>query len=86
MLTCHGVFLATLSAEGQPLVNRWGKAIESTANDLLICPKPHIGPWHVDIVSREQHCCQDGRLCHIVGRADARKPIRPPHDIATSGL
>ena len=86
VLACHGVFLDTLSAEGRLLVNRWGKAIESTANDLLICPKPHIGPWHVDIVSREQHCCQDGRLCHIVGRADARKPIRPPHDIATSGL
>jgi hypothetical protein len=77
---CRGVFLDTLSVEGRLPVNRWGEAIESTANDLLICPKPHIGPWRIDVVSRKQHCCSDPQLCHIINQPDAKRPVRPPRD------
>ncbi|HMO58869.1 MAG TPA: hypothetical protein PKC19_16050, partial [Roseiflexaceae bacterium] len=51
--------------------------------ELLICPKPHIGPWRVDLVSRAVHCCADAALCHIAGRPGAQKPVRPPRDIDT---
>lgn len=77
---CHGVFLDSLSVGTATLVDRWGSAIESTSQELLICPKPHIGPWRVDLVSRKLHCCHDPRLCHIAGRSDAKRPIRPPRD------
>jgi hypothetical protein len=79
---CGGIFLDTLSAAEQSgFVDRYGAPISGTADELLLCRKPHIGAWRVDLVSREQHCCQDARLCHIIGligRPDARKPVRPP--------
>jgi hypothetical protein len=79
---CHGIFLDSLSAgTGDGLRDRFGVALDAPPSDLLICPKPHIGPWRVDIVSRSVHCCTDARLCHIVGQANAQKPIRPPRDI-----
>lgn len=77
--TCHGIFLDSLSAaDAHPLHDRAGHPLASAPDDLLPCPKPHIGPWRVDLVSRAQHCCQDGHLYHIVGRPDSRKPVRPP--------
>jgi hypothetical protein len=39
----------------------------------VLCPKPHIGPGVYDLVSRERHCLQDPRLCHVIGQA-----IMPP--------
>lgn len=76
---CYGVFLDALSAQDSgALTDRWGATLESTAGDLLLCPKPHIGPWRVDLVSRSRHCCSDARLCHIVGQPTARIPLRPP--------
>jgi len=79
---CYGIFLDALSVgERADIVDRYGTAIGADADELLICPKPHIGPWRVDIVSRSVHCCMDARLCHIVGQANAQKPIRPPRDI-----
>ncbi len=79
---CHGIFLDALSAgERSAISDRWGRPITDPSDDLLICPKPHIGPWRVDIVSRARHCCQDGRLCHIIGMPGAQKPVRPPRDI-----
>ena len=74
---CQGVFLDTLSS-GEPgrLVGRDGKVLQG--GDLLICPKPHIGPWRVDLVSRTEHCCRDGRLCHAIGQPDLLPPLRPP--------
>jgi hypothetical protein len=47
-------------------------------DDLLVCPKPHIGPWRVDLVSRAEHCCRDGRLCHIISQPGAAPPVKPP--------
>jgi hypothetical protein len=35
----------------------------------VLCPKPHIGPNVYDLVSRERHCLQDPRLCHVIGQA-----------------
>ena len=76
---CFGVFLDTLSAAGQQaLVDRYGTEIGAEPDELVLCPKPHIGPWRVDLVSRRLHCCEDGRLCQIIGQPDRRKPIRPP--------
>lgn len=76
---CHGIFLDSLSARDRRMVvDRYGTAIDSDADELLICPKPHIGAWRVDLVSRTRHCCQDARLCHIVGQSQAHPPVRPP--------
>jgi hypothetical protein len=78
---CQGIFLDSLSqAERGALLGRDGAAL--SGDDLLVCPKPHIGPWRVDLVSREQHCCRDGRLCHIIGRPGAAPPLRPPRSAA----
>lgn len=78
-VACHGVFLDSLSAaEGQALAARDGLPLAAEAGDLLICPKPHVGPWRVDLVSRSRHCCQDAWLCHIKGQPGARRPVRPP--------
>jgi hypothetical protein len=76
---CQGVFLDTLSAAEQaPLIDRYNQTLDDDVSNLLLCPKAHIGPGRVDLVSRKRHCCQDARLCHIVGRPDAQKPLRPP--------
>ncbi|NTU85275.1 MAG: hypothetical protein HGA45_38960 [Chloroflexales bacterium] len=74
---CRGVFLDTLSlTERGALVGRRGDVL--APEDLLVCPKPHIGPWRVDLVSRAEHCCRDGRLCHIISQPGAAPPVRPP--------
>jgi hypothetical protein len=76
---CHGVFLDTLSArDAGALRDRWGAGLGEDLADILVCPKPHVGAWRVDIVSRGAHCCRDARLCHIAGQPGARPPIRPP--------
>ena len=74
---CQGIFLDTLSlAERGTLLGRDGAPLAH--DDLLVCPKPHIGPWRVDLVSRAEHCCRDGRLCHIISQPGAAPPVRPP--------
>lgn len=74
---CRGVFLDTLSlAERGALVGRDGTML--APDDLLVCPKPHIGAWRVDLVSRSAHCCRDGRVCHIINQPGAAPPVRPP--------
>jgi hypothetical protein len=82
---CQGIFLDSLSAVEQAAwYTRYGEQIGAgvdTADDLLLCPKPHIGHWRVDLVSRQQHCCQDARLCHIVMQTDKHPPLRPPRTI-----
>ncbi len=78
---CHGIFLDSLSAAEQGrLLDRTGQPLAGSADDLLLCPKPHIGAWRVDLVSRAQHCCQDAYLCHIVGQDShhCSVPVRPP--------
>ncbi|WP_029214560.1 hypothetical protein [Kallotenue papyrolyticum] len=76
---CHGIFLDTLSAaEATWLRDRYGAALDDDPADLLVCPKPHIGPWRIDLVSRTRHCCQDARVCQIIGDPERRKPVRPP--------
>ncbi|NJP06566.1 MAG: hypothetical protein HC837_13520 [Chloroflexaceae bacterium] len=78
---CHGVFLDSLSAAQRVTFHdRAGQPLTSPHEELLLCPKPHIGPWRVDLVSRDQHCCQDPHLCHIVGRSGSHKPQRPPRN------
>lgn len=72
---CQGVFLDTM--EYGVFVGRDGK--EFRRNDLLVCPKPHIGSWRVDLVSRSEHCCRDGRLCHVIGQPGIQPPLRPAH-------
>jgi hypothetical protein len=79
---CQGVFLDSLSlATSGTLRDRWASPLDGAPGDLLICPKPHIGAWRVDIVSRTTHCCTDARLCHIMGQPGMQKPIRPPRDV-----
>lgn len=79
-IACHGIFLDTLSAaERSALLGRDGTPLPTT--DLLACPKPHVGPWRVDLVSRERHCCRDRRLCHIAGQVGAQPPLRPPRSV-----
>ncbi len=76
---CHGRFLEPLSVgKPTPLHDRHGQVIDSPSDDMLLCPKPHIGPWRVDLVSRRHHCGQDARLCHIIGQSVVEIPLRPP--------
>ncbi|GAB4172365.1 MAG: hypothetical protein Fur005_34120 [Roseiflexaceae bacterium] len=86
---CHGVFLDSSSAQDHaPLSDRQGVVLlqpgmaEGVASELLICPKPHIGPWRVDLVHRRQHCCVDPNVCHIIGQVGAQPPIRQPRNQA----
>ncbi len=80
---CHGVFLETLTANGHGslaeaagLFARNGNAHEGELSDLVVCPKPHIAPWRVDIVSLAQDCCTNPILCHIKGQPGVRRPQR----------
>lgn len=78
VLACHGVFLDAASIGTKALATSAGTPIASQTNDILVCPKPHIGPWRIDIVSRSEHCCNDPRFCHIAGQPGASPPVRPP--------
>ena len=85
-LTCQGVFLDTASldeAKNLLLFDRGGNLLsdKEQLKNLLICPKPHIGPWRVDVVNREQHCCKDGAICHMVGYPDVQIPLRIPQKL-----
>ena len=82
-IRCHGVFLDTLSANAQGalsstrgLVDRQGEPWPSALDDVVICPKPHIAPWRIDLVSVVRDCCQNGTLCHIMRQPNAVKPRR----------
>ncbi len=82
-IRCHGIFLDQLSANGhgqlaltKGLVQRNGSAINAPLEELLLCPKPHIAPWRVDLVSQERDCCENAAICHIKGQAGAQKPRR----------
>jgi len=72
---CHGIFLDQLS------VAERGAAAGLHGEDLVLCPKPHLGPGRLAVVSRSLHCCRDATRCHIAGRPDARPPLRPPRSI-----
>ncbi len=53
--TCEGIFLDALSAsERLGISDRQGHPIGGPSDDLLICPKPHIGPWRVDLSITDQ--------------------------------
>jgi hypothetical protein len=77
-VACHGIFLDSLSAAERMLVRGSDGELLTEPSDILICPKPHVGPWRADLVSRSRTCCKDGRLCHIIGQPGARPPTRPP--------
>ncbi|NJO82650.1 MAG: hypothetical protein HC828_07370 [Blastochloris sp.] len=92
VIRCHGVFLdgLTVNAHGalagmEALRHRDGSALtpadtpaETALDTMLLCPKPHIDPWRVDIVSLERDCCRNAQLCHIVGAGtpDIQRPSR----------
>ena len=73
---CAGVYLDTLSRADLALVDRTGRDFDAS-DDLLVCPKRHIGAWRVDFVSRQRHCLTDPALCHIIGQPGAQPPVRP---------
>ena len=89
-IRCHGVFLDGLSvnahgalASVEALRRRDGSALtqadtpaETALDTLLLCPKPHIGPWRTDIVSLERDCCTNAQVCHIRERACATSSDR----------
>lgn len=80
-IACHGVFLDQLSVNDQLLQHpEMKELLNGPSNDILICPKPHIGPNHIDIVNRSLHCCADARLCHIIHQPNASKPVKPPRN------
>ncbi|NJL03794.1 MAG: hypothetical protein HC911_02520 [Chloroflexaceae bacterium] len=79
-LACHGMFLDSLSAVEQQAWLDLNLPAATPPSEILICPKPHTTPPRTDLVSRMAHCCQDGRICQIVGQAGAHKPVRPPRN------
>ena len=79
---CHGFFLDTLTATAhgdvalpELLRQRDGTVYGVEAEALLLCPKPHIGPWRVDLV-RHGQCCADASVCHVIGQPGVRPPER----------
>lgn len=80
---CHGVFLDSLTATAHgalatinALRHRDGSPVTEPLDDLLICPKPHVAAWRVDLVSHTHDCCKNGAVCHIKFDPQARKPRR----------
>ncbi|GAB4215148.1 MAG: hypothetical protein OHK0022_54700 [Roseiflexaceae bacterium] len=80
---CRGVFLDTLGvdahgrlASAAGLAGRDGAPLPGDLSDLLVCPKPHIGPWRVDLVSLSRDCCQNAAVCHIKHQPGAQPPRR----------
>ncbi len=79
---CHGIFLDTLSAADATFVrDRYDAPLDDDPANLLLCPKPHIGAWRIDLVSRARHCCQDPRVCQIINDPERCKPARPPRNV-----
>jgi len=88
-IRCHGVFLDSLHATAHggmlPIADTMqhpDAALPDAPEDMLVCPKPHVGAWRVDLVSRTRHCCTDPQWCHIVGQAGISKPHRTPRRVA----
>ncbi len=82
-IRCRGIFLDSLSATAHghmattsDLLQRDGTPVQENMEDLLLCPKPHIGAWRVDLVSLHRDCCTNPHLCHIMQQVDAHKPQR----------
>jgi hypothetical protein len=85
-IACHGMLqdVDTVNPEGMP--PRYGPNGEL----LAICPKPHISPQHVDIVSPTRDCLRNPRLCHILGTTATvarlppfvRRVLSPEHLVA----
>lgn len=81
---CRGVFLDSLTATAHgtlvaadALLQRSGEPFSTdSSQDLLLCPKPHVAPWRVDIVNWERDCCLNPTLCHIKHQPGVRKPVR----------
>ena len=74
---CRGVFLDSLTtnAHGKltelaSLYQRHGNGFDQTLQpmeDLVLCPKPHVAPWRLDLVSSSRDCCTNPAICHIAG-------------------
>ena len=76
-IACHGIFLDTLSTSDRlPLLASYGIAANEL-DEVVLCPKPHIGAWRIDLVHRGRQCCEDPHVCQIIGWPNRRKPIRP---------
>ncbi|HEX2915792.1 MAG TPA: hypothetical protein VH186_33835 [Chloroflexia bacterium] len=80
---CRGIFLDSLSSNGHgelaevsSLYQRSGEAWPDMLEDLVLCPKPHVAPWRIDLVSLKKDCCQNSHLCHIKGKANIKPPQR----------
>lgn len=82
---CHGVFLNALgtNAHGElanlaGVTTRHGQLIDAPLDDLLLCPKPHVAPGRVDLVSRSRDCVSNPWLCHVWNHPAVMPPMRTP--------
>jgi hypothetical protein len=50
---------------------------EQTGALLALCPKPHIGPGHVNLVDPQNDCLRNPRVCHILGQPHAAALVPP---------
>ncbi|HYN87534.1 MAG TPA: hypothetical protein VER55_03340, partial [Ardenticatenaceae bacterium] len=80
---CRGVFLDQLTATAHGdlvtaamLRYRDGDEPREPLEALLLCPKPHMAPWRVDVVSHSRDCCRNAVVCHVKGFPDVRPPQR----------
>jgi hypothetical protein len=82
---CHGVMLDSLTATAHgamaniaPLYRRDGKLWSDNTNldNLVLCPKPHIAAWRIDLVHLDTDCCQKAELCHVIGKSGITLPKR----------
>ncbi len=79
---CYGVFADTLTATAQgvlwaelPFPDYKNLGTSIPADELVFCPKPHIGRWRVDLVSASADCCKTA-VCHIRHLKAVQSPRR----------
>lgn len=80
---CRGVFIdqLTATAHGEMLSATGfrhpdGLPVTGPVDDLLLCPKPHVAPWRVDVVSLTRDCCKNSLVCHVKGMPGVTPPRR----------
>ncbi|MBN9389372.1 MAG: hypothetical protein J0I20_15195 [Chloroflexi bacterium] len=84
-IKCRAIFFDRLTANAHrqmtqiaDLTRRDGRVWSVTnLDDLVLCPKPHVAPWRMDMVSVASDCCKNPRLCHIMSNPAPNK-ITPP--------
>lgn len=82
-IACHGVI-------GDVDTIRPGSQANATCptcnGPLAYCPKPHVGPQHIDRVCTRCDCLSNKQVCHIIGQDEAFLPPMVQRTLTTEDL